>query len=274
MEVRNKKFIAELGKKPRIRKESGLYIIDGPKMAGEIDPADVEEIFVTEDFLSSPHLRECERLLREKPYSVISPSEMKRLSDTVTPQGILVAARQKRYKGMAGFMEAVLSYGKSLKAEPFMLILETLQDPGNLGTIIRAGEAAGVTGIIADELTVDLYSPKVVRSTMGAILRLPYYTAADLKKTVSLLKNGDHIGGIGLKVYAARLDGAVEYYKADFRCPCAVMIGNESRGLSTELSDTADKGIVIPMPGRTESLNAAVAAAVISFEAARQRTGR
>ncbi len=271
LEVRNKKFIIELGKKPRLRRESGLYVIDGPKMAAEIDPLDAEDIFVTKEFLSSANAGECMELLSQRPFSVISESDMKKLSDTVSPQGILVVAKQKRFKGLSGFLEAVTRYGGVLKCEPLILVLETIQDPGNLGTIIRASEAAGVTGIIADEKTVDIYSPKVVRSTMGAILRLPYITVKDLSSAVKRISDGSGTGGRGFAAYAARLDGAVEYYNADMRGPAMVMIGNESRGLTDELSSLADTGIVIPMTGNTESLNAAVAAGVICFEAAKQR---
>ena len=101
MDGRNKKFILELQKKPKLRRESGLYTIDGPKMAGEIDTADVEEIYITKEFIGSRHFHECEELIKQKPYNVISDSEMKQISDTVSPQGILVVARQKKYKGLA-----------------------------------------------------------------------------------------------------------------------------------------------------------------------------
>lgn len=274
MDGRNKKFILELQKKPKLRRESGLYTIDGPKMAGEIDAADVEEIYITKEFIGSRHFHECEELIKQKRYNVISDSEMKQISDTVSPQGILVVARQKKYKGLAAFSEAAMSYaGKMSIRAPFFIILETLQDPGNLGTIIRAGEAAGVTGIIADTETVDIYSPKVVRSTMGAILRLPYIAVADLKRAVVSLRNGDFTGGENVRLYAAHLDGARDYAEVDYTVPSAVMIGNESRGLSDEITELSDERILIPMCGHTESLNAAIAASVISFEASRQRRG-
>ncbi len=275
MDGRNKKFILELQKKPKLRRESGLYTIDGPKMAGEIDSEDAEEIYITRDFLNSSGFSECENLLKYKPYTVISDSEMKQISDTVSPQGILVVAKQKKYKGLKAFAEASRIYAEHLygskkeKALLFM-ILERLQDPGNLGTIIRTAEACGVTGIIADNDTCDIYSPKVVRSTMGAILRLPYISTADLEKAVMSLKNGE-LTGESTAVYAAHLDGDTDYVLADFKVPAAIMIGNESRGLSEEITQLADKKLIIPMNGAAESLNAAVAAAVLGFEAARQR---
>ncbi|MDO4962404.1 MAG: RNA methyltransferase [Eubacteriales bacterium] len=263
MDGRNKKFILELQKKPKVRRESGLYTVDGPKMAGELDPGDVENVYVTKSFLASQHFKECEELLRSVRYELVQDSEMKQMSDTVTPQGILVVARQKRVRGIRAMAEGV--------KDPLFLILETIQDPGNLGTIFRTAEAAGVTGIIMNNETVDAWSPKVVRSTMGAVLRMPFTAVDDLNEAVTKLASGAFTEGNKVNIYAAHLDGAVDYAAADLKGASAIMIGNESRGLSDELSGRADKKILIPMCGRTESLNAAVAAAVICFEAARQR---
>lgn len=263
MDGRNKKFITELQKKAATRKSSGLYVVEGPKMAGELELTDAENVYVTKSFLSSEHAEDCAELLRTVPYELIQDSEMKQISDTVTPQGILVVARQRRIKGIRAIVEQT--------ENPLLLILETIQDPGNLGTIIRMAEAAGVSGIIVNRETVDIYSPKVVRSTMGALLRLPIVAADDLIKAAEGLKSGMYTNGRSVRIYAARLDGAVDYAAVDYREPTAIMIGNEAHGLSQELSEQADRNIIIPMCGTTESLNAAIAAAVISFEAARQR---
>lgn len=271
MEIRNRKFLSELIKKPRLRKESGLFIIDGPKMAAEVPPELAEEIYITKDFLSSPHAAECEGLLTVKPYTVVDDSAMKKLSDTVNPQGIIVVARQMRYKGFKGFMEAQDLYARSLGMPAMLLILETIQDPGNLGTIMRSAEAAGVSGILSNDETVDLYSPKVIRATMGAIFRMPYISVNDLGRAVMTLKTGELTDGKPVSIYAAHLGASVEYTEVSFTGDCAVMIGNESSGLSAGLCELSDKLIHIPMMGGTESLNAAAAASVISFEALRQR---
>lgn len=263
MDGRNKKFILELQKKASVRRTSGLYTIDGPKMAAELETADVENVYVTKGFLSSSHADDCAALLREVPYIVVQDSEMKQMSDTVSPQGILVVARQRRVKGIKAMC-------RDVKA-PFFLILETIQDPGNLGTIIRMSEAAGVAGVIMNRETVDVYSPKVVRSTMGALLRVPFAVVDDVVKAAADISEGVYTDGERVKLYAARLDGAVDYASVDYTGASAVMIGNEAHGLSDELSECADRNIIIPMCGHTESLNAAVAASVISFEAYRQR---
>ena len=263
MDGRNKKFILELQKKASVRRSSGLYTVDGPKMAGELEMSDVENVYVTKGFLSSPHAEDCAALLKEVPYTVVQDSEMKQMSDTVSPQGILVVAKQRRIKGIKAMCSGT--------GNPFFLILETIQDPGNLGTIIRMAEAAGVTGIIMNRETVDVYSPKVVRSTMGALLRVPFAAVDDVVKAASDISAGVYTDGVPVSIYAARLDGAVDYASVDYTGASAVMIGNEAHGLSDELSKCADRNIIIPMCGHTESLNAAVAASVISFEAYRQR---
>ena len=145
------------------------------------------------------------------------------------------------------------------------MILETIQDPGNLGTIIRAGEGAGITGIIMDKGTADIYNPKVIRSTMGSILRVPFLYVEDLAEICLQIKER------GIRLFAAHLKGTQSYDKEDYTAPCGFLIGNEANGLSKAIADLSDTYVRIPMKGRVESLNAAVAASVLMFEAARQR---
>lgn len=249
--------------KSKVRRESGLYLVDGPKMCSETPAEDAEEVYVTAEFLRSEHASLCRPLIERTGCIEVAESEMKQMSDTVTPQGILVLARQKKLRGLPALLE-------SSSAAPFLLLLETIQDPGNLGTILRAAEAAGVTGVVMNRGCVDVYAPKVVRATMGAIFRVPFLVTEDLCMAVDRLKKGGE-GKPGLRLYAAHLKSAVDYTSVGYAVPCAVMIGNESKGLTDELCAHADAAIKIPMAGRVESLNAAMAAAIISFEAARQR---
>ena len=150
---------------------------------------------------------------------------------------------------------------------PHLLVLEHLQDPGNLGTILRAGEGAGLTGVLMDSNTADIYSPKVVRATMGSLLRVPFAYVEDLGEALALLKKKK------IRVYAAHLQGSNAYDRENYRKATAFLIGNEANGLSPETAAAADVRIRIPMLGEVESLNAAVAASVLMFEAARQRRG-
>ena len=147
------------------------------------------------------------------------------------------------------------------------MVLDNLQDPGNLGTIFRTAEAAGVTGISMSRDCVDIYNPKTIRSTMGAIYRMPFLYAEDLKETIDALKEQ------GIQIYAAHLDGKNFYDKEDYRGGTAFLIGNEGNGLRREIAECADIWIRIPMAGRAESLNAAIAAAILMFETCRQRRG-
>ena len=174
----------------------------------------------------------------------------------MTPQGVLCVVEQMNYS-----LESVLANGKV----PHLMVLDNLQDPGNLGTIVRTAEGAGVTGIIMSKETVDIYNPKVIRSTMGSIYRMPFYYADDLIAAIDEMKKRN------ISTYAAHLDGKHSYDEENYQKPCAFFIGNEGNGLRDEIADAADIYIRIPMCGQVESLNAAVAACVLMFEAARQR---
>ena len=147
-----------------------------------------------------------------------------------------------------------------------LMILEDLQDPGNLGTILRTGEGAGVTGVILSKNSVDIYNPKVIRSTMGSVYRVPFcYTSSIREEILPWLREKKITG------YAAHLEGKNSYDREDYTRDTAFFIGNEGNGLSRELSENADIWIRIPMEGQVESLNAAMASGILMYEAYRQR---
>ena len=131
-----------------------------------------------------------------------------------------------------------------------------------MGTIVRTGEAAGISGIIMSKDSADIYNPKVIRSTMGSIFRVPFAIVDDLAAAVDTLKDN------GITTYAAHLKGEL-YNSGSLTKDCALLIGNEARGLSEKISAKADKLIKIPMHGKVESLNAAIATAILMYEAAR-----
>ena len=145
---------------------------------------------------------------------------------------------------------------------PLFLILEDIQDPGNLGTMIRTGEGAGVDGILMSKGTVDIYNPKTIRSTMGSLYRVPFLYTGDLTQTIGQLQK------TGIRVYAAHLKGTKSYREPDYAEGAAFLIGNEGNGLKEETAALADEYIRIPMQGKLESLNAAVAAALLMYEVA------
>ena len=186
------KQAAALGKRARSRRESGLFLVEGPKMFEELPKDRVEQVFVTERFLEDPDHQRMVEQVDGKKVVLVTGEVLKSISDTQTPQGVAAVARQYRYS-----LEDIRDGG----AKPLVMFLETIQDPGNLGTILRAGEAAGVTGVIMDRESADIYNPKVIRSTMGSVYRVPFLYVDELGGTVREFK------GDGMRMYAAQLDG-------------------------------------------------------------------
>ena len=248
------KEIVQLQKKGRLRNEQGVFIVEGIRMVREIPPAQMVQMYVTEEFYRE-NKGELPQGIRPE---VVSSQVFAAMSDTKTPQGILAVVRQRSYQ-----IEEMLR-----QEQAHILVLDNLQDPGNLGTVFRTAEAAGVTGIIMSRDCVDIYNPKTVRSTMGAIFRQPFVYVDDLTETISYMKES------GVRVYAAHLEGKHTYDQEDYCGKTAFLIGNEGNGLRSEVAACADTWVRIPMAGQAESLNAAVAAAVLMFEVSRQRRGR
>lgn len=246
------KNISLLMKKAKARNEQGLFVVEGRKMFSEVPKEWLHSVYVSESFLQQD---ENAGLLYDTVYEVVADAVFKHISDTQTPQGILCLVHLPQYR-----LEQ-LQQGEKTS----LLILESIQDPGNLGTMLRTGEGAGITGVIMNQTTVDLFHPKTIRSTMGSIYRMPYYISSNLQDTVALLKKQ------GIKVYAAHLKGSVAYDQPDYTKGSAFLIGNEGNGLSKELAASADLYIKIPMEGQVESLNAAVSASLLMYEANRQR---
>lgn len=244
------KQLIQLQKKSKLRKEENVFVAEGIRMFKETPKERIVRAYISESLYKKKELD-----LRGIPHEVLTDSIFQKVSDTRSPQGILLIVKRK---------ETSLAEMKSGPA-PLLVLLENLQDPGNLGTIIRASEAAGVSGVLMSADCVDIYNPKVIRSTMGGIYRVPFAYVEDLTGTIRDLKEE------GITVYAAHLDDSVSYDRADYRSPSAFLIGNEGNGLTPEATRAASGKIHIPMCGQVESLNAAVAASVLMFEAARQR---
>ncbi len=246
------KNLVQLQKKGKARREQDVFVAEGLKMYREAPRELVEKIYLSETFSKKEEARE---ILRRRNVEIVEERVFRSVSDTKTPQGILAVVRRQHYA-----LEQVLA-GEN----PLLLLLENLQDPGNLGTILRTGEGAGVTGVVMSEDTVDLYNPKAIRSTMGSIYRMPFCYVEDLKDVMKELKKR------GIVSYAAHLKGERAYDMPDYRESCGFLIGNEGNGLTDGLAACAEEYIRIPMCGRVESLNAAVASSVLMYEAFRQR---
>lgn len=243
--------IEKLHKSARERKKTGLYLAEGLRTFSEAPRDLLEKAYATERFYE-----EHRELFTECAYELVSEAVFKQISGTMTPQGVLMVLRQADWK-LSDILEA---------EKPFIIALENLQDPGNLGTIIRTAEGAGATGVIMSRDTVDIYNSKVVRSTMGSVFRVPFVYVDDIVETAEQMKEK------GIHTYGGHLDGE-NAYTENFREPSAFFIGNEGNGLTQKLAAALMHRITIPMMGRVESLNAATAAAVLMYETLRQRSG-
>lgn len=241
------KEITALRDKSKARREAGLYIVEGPKMCEEAPKEMVVNTFVTQRCVESN-----KSWLEKRTYEVVEDKVFEKLSDTKTPQGIMSVVKQPQYK-----LEDMLKTGK------LYVILEDIQDPGNLGTIVRTAEGAGVAGIIMTKGCVDIFNPKTIRSTMGSVYRVPFVYTDDIAGAIEAVKKA------GITVYAAHLKGEKYYDEIDYG-RAAFLIGNEGNGLKDETAALADTYIKIPMSGKVESLNAAVATSVLMYEHSRQ----
>ena len=247
--------------KAKERRKDKVFVAEGIKMLREAPKELIVDVYLTED--SEKRIQNSQTdadkalwdMLNIVGYEVVSDEVMKKAADTQTPQGVLTVLRQPEYD-----MEEVLSTKNGL-----FILLEDIQDPGNLGTIIRTAEGAGVNGIIATKNTVDIFSPKTIRSTMGSIYRMPFIYVETLKDVIVKMRES------GIKTYAAHLKGQSYYSSFSFTDGTAFIIGNEGNGLQKETADLADYYLKIPMEGQVESLNAAIATALLIYEAHRQR---
>ena len=244
------KRVTMLVNNAKARRKEGLFAVEGLRIASEIPEGVLEECYVSEGFAAEHEISEV--FGYETDPVVVSSAVFKKMSDTQNPQGILCVCR-KNEETADDFLS-----GRRI-GELRLLILEGIQDPGNLGTMIRTAEGAGFDAIIADENTVDVYNPKVTRSTMGSLFRMPVIYTQDLPAFIDDIKQSS------VTVYAAHLDGKKSYREVRYGSRIAFLIGNEGAGLSDEITKKADELVRIPMQGKLESLNAAVAAALLMY---------
>lgn len=257
------KRLSALLKKGRLRREEGVFVCEGRKMFLEVlfqFPERIETAYFTEKVYNELN-ESCRERLSEISCLLMSDSLFDKAAETVTPQGVLAIVK------FPGRSLEDLCLKQENGSVLRLLILDNLRDPGNLGTVVRTAEAAGMTGILLSSESVDVTNPKVVRSTMGAILRVPVCCTDSISEAVGFYRRKF----ADLKVYASALDASIPYTQADFTGDFAIIVGNESAGVSRESVEAADCCLHIPMEGRVESLNAAVAAAVMMYRAKEMR---
>ncbi len=238
-------------KDKKYRDETDTFLIEGIKIIEEAieENADIKKIIVCNEFNEN---FSGDLLYKIAKYDVIYVPKniFKLLTDVTNPQGILAVVSKNKKEN--------IDY-----SQEFFLILDNIQDPGNMGTILRTADSINLNQIIVSKGSADCYNPKVVRSTMGAIFRVKVFEC-DLVKTIKDLKKHQ------IKILATDLIADENIYNAQYK-KSAVVIGNEANGVSEEVLKLADKRIKIPMIGRTESLNAGVATGIILYEVIRKR---
>ena len=230
------------------------FIIEGIKLVKEAISENfmIKKIVICEECLENAIIDE-KTLYEIAKYECIYVTKkiFESISDVTHPQGILAVVEKNNKKP--------INY-----KEDIVLVLDALQDPGNLGTILRTIDSANLSQIIVSKETVDAYNPKVVRSTMGAIFRVNIVQTDNLKETLKEFKKHKY------KIMSTSLGATKSIYDIDYNKKVLV-IGNEANGVSKEILDFADEKVIIPMLGKTESLNASVATSIIVYEYVRRK---
>lgn len=245
-------------KEKKYRDEYKEYVIEGVKLIKEAIAANVniKTIVACDDCVKNEEI-DPKVMYEIAKYNCIYVEEkvFQSITDVQNPQGLLAVMAKEEEKEKIDFSDDII------------VVLDNIQDPGNLGTILRTVDSVGLKQIIVSKKSGDVYNPKVVRSTMGAILRINVIESENLLETLKQIKKHK------FEVMATSLDTDNSIYDIDYKKK-AIVIGNEAKGVSQEILDIADKKIKIPMLGKTESLNAAVATGIITYEYVRQKISK
>lgn len=238
-----------------MRRRERAFVVEGPTLVGDaLDAgAELECLFVAEGTTAPVVDRAAAQGV---PVYDLAPGVLERVAATVTPQPVLAVART---------LDVDLA---DLADTSLVVVCVDVRDPGNLGTVLRSAEAAGAGGIICCDGSVDVYNPKCVRASAGSLFHTRVVARGEPVKVLGTL------GGWGLRCLGTRPDSGQPYYRADLTVPTALVLGNEAHGLPAAAAAAVDGWVTIPMAGRAESLNVGMAAAVVCFEAARQRADR
>jgi len=244
------RIILTLLEKKKSREKEGLFVLEGEKLVEE--GLDHIKFFIYSQNL--PVVVKAKEM--GIPGYKVSKEVMEKITSVETPPGIIAVSEIRHWN-----IENVAK-----DKNPIILFAIEVQDPGNMGTMIRTVDAVGGSGVIASRGTVDHYNPKVVRSTMGSIFRVPVALSNDVEETINLLKKNN------IKIVGTSLSAKKNYWDADLSGPIALLVGNESNGINDEVLKLCDETVKIPMPGHAESLNAAMASSLLLYETLRQRT--
>ena len=247
------KHVVALQQKSSLRREEELFVVEGQREIGHCIACgyEIAELFVCPSRLdnldNSGILESLEKL-------VVSPQVYEKMAYRGSTEGVIAVARCKTHG-----LESLL-----LKKNPLVVVLERVEKPGNLGAILRTAEAAGVDAVIVCDPLTDLYNPNLIRASIGGVFSVPTAVCTS-EECIAFLKSN------GIKILTAQLQDSYEYYDYDMTQATALIMGTESTGLTNQWREAADAHIRIPMLGRLDSLNVSVSAAILMYEAVRQR---
>jgi TrmH family RNA methyltransferase len=246
------KRLRHLMERPAARERERAFVVEGPTLVGvALDAgAELECLFVAPGTTAPVVAR---AVAAGVAVFELAPGVLERVAGTVTPQPVMAIAR------------AVDVDLAELAGATLVVVCVDIRDPGNLGTVLRSAEASGVGGIICCDGSVDVYNPKCVRASAGSLFHTRIVARGEPVRVLGTL------GGWGLRRLGTRPDDGEPYYRVDLAAPAALVLGNEAHGLPAAAAAELDGWVTIPMAGRSESLNVGMAAAVLCFEAARQR---
>ena len=253
------KYLRKLTRR-QFRQKEKKFIIEGIRFVEELFQGEwqTEALFYTTKLTSNPR---GQQLLHQAaagkiPCWLVSEQIMAELADTETPQGVLALVNMPNNS---------LEYLLNSEGNPLLVVVDGVQDPGNLGTIVRTADAMAATGVVLLKGTVDVYNAKTLRSTMGSIFHLPIVTVEELDDLLDIL------AAKNIKLVVGEPRQGVSIQNLDLTQPVALVVGSEANGPSRRLVNQAEFKATIPMPGQAESLNAGVACSIMLYEAVRQR---
>lgn len=253
------KMVASL-KEKKYRDELNLFVVEGFRLVEEAIQSNwqLEACIYIEEAKEESRIQELLNVLESNNCRIVEVSNdiFGKITDVKQPQGIMAIMKKCEYH-LDDFLASV--------EKPFFVVLDGVQDPGNVGTIIRTAAAAGCTGIILTKGCADVFAAKVVRASMGSLFHVPLFENIIREELVDSLRK------CGIALFSTSLESSSNYFKIDFNKPVAVVFGNEGNGVSQQLLEESEERLHIPLLGNVESLNVAASAAVILYEALRQR---
>ena len=243
--------------KARERREQNVFIVEGEKEFCRAIEYNYQftAIFVCFDVISEPHFRAISANLNANAEVFpVSKEVFEKIAYREGSGGIIALARPKNH-GLADL---------KLPEKPLLLVLEAVEKPGNLGALLRTADAAGIDAVVVCDPQTDIYNPNVVRSSIGCLFSVPLAVCNSAEAILWLKKKG-------ISIYCTYLKAAVPYTEVDFKRASAIVMGTEADGITDQWVEAADQNIIIPMRGSADSMNVSTSAAVVVFEACRQR---